>query len=149
MTEQLSRILPPNFLEICDRRARKAVCATAWNDRTQREEIVGFRFNPLIAEWPICKQAEAEGWGKELRAALIHSVRQQMFLGQDIDVAKVIPPDRWIKETRRHAERYRKAAEWQEQNLPTTFNARKFVNRVLRSEGELTDRSKAMTGETL
>jgi hypothetical protein len=147
MTEQQPRILPPNFLEICERRARKAVCATAWNDKTGREEIVGFRFHPLIADWPICKQAEAEGWGKDLRSALIHSVRQQMFLGQEIDVAKALPPDRWIAETRRNAERYRKSAEWQEKNLTSTFNARKFVGRLMASGDDLTPRSKAMTGE--
>lgn len=147
MTEQPARILPPDFLAICDRRARKAVCAMAWNPNTKRDEIVGFRFNPLIADWPICRQAEAEGWGKELRGALIHSIRQQMFQGQDIDVAKALPPDRWVADTRKHAERYRLAAEWQAKNLPTTFNARKFVGKVMAAGEELSERSKAMTGD--
>jgi hypothetical protein len=147
MSEQQSRIMPPGFLEICDRRARKAVCDTAWNDNTKRDEIVGFRFHPMIADWPICRQAEAEGWARELRAALIHSVRQQMFQGQDIDVAKAIPPERWIKETRKNAERYRKAAEWQEKNLPSTFNARQFLGRLMASGDDLTDRSMAMAGD--
>jgi hypothetical protein len=141
------RILPPNFLEICERRARKAVCATAWNDKTGREEIVGFRFHPLIADWPICKQAEAEGWAKDLRGALIHSVRQQMFLGQEIDVAKALPPDWWLKQRRKDAKRYRLAAEWQEKNLDSTFDARKFVGRLMASGDDLTERSKAMLGE--
>jgi hypothetical protein len=147
MTEQLSRILPPNFLEICDRRARKAVCAMAYNDKTGRDEIVGFRFNPLIADWPICKQSEAEGWGKDLRSALIHTVRQQMFLGQDIDVAKALPPDKWVNQRRKDAERYRKAAEWQANNLTATFNSRKFVSNLMASGESLTERSKAMQGD--
>jgi len=104
-TSQPPRILPPNFLEICDRRARKAVCGD-----------VGFRFNPAIADWPICKQAEEEGWAKDLRSALVHSVRQQMFLGQDIDVAKALPPDWWVRDRRKDADRYRLAAEWRDQN---------------------------------
>lgn len=147
MTEQPARILPPGFLEICDRRARKAVCAMAWNPNTKRDEIVGFRFNPLIADWPICHQAEAEGWGKELRSALIHSIRQQMFLGQEIDVAKALPPDRWVADIRDRAAGYRKAAEWQAANLPSTFNARKFVGKVMAAGEDLTQRSKAMMGD--
>jgi hypothetical protein len=119
----------------------------AWNPNTKRDEIMGFRFNPLIADWPICRQAEAEGWAKELRAALIHTVRQQMFQGQDIDVAKALPPDRWISDTRKQAEKYRLAAEWQAKNLTTTFNARKFVGKVLATGEALTERSKAMTGD--
>lgn len=129
------RVLPPNFLEICERRARKAVCASTWNDRTNREEIVGFHFNPMIADWPICQQAEAEGWAKELRAALIHSVRQQMFLGQDLDVAKAIPPDWWVRAARNNAERYRMAA-------AARGDAKGGFN-----FSALTKRSRAMTGE--
>lgn len=147
MTEQQSRILPQNFLEICDRRARRAVCSVAWNETTKREEIVGFRFNPMIADWPICKRAEAEGWARELRGALIHTIRQQMFVGKEIDVSDALPPERWINETRQRAERYRKAAEWQAENLSATFNARKFVGNLMAAGDDLTDRSKAMTGD--
>jgi len=147
MNDQASRILPSNFIELCTMRARKAVCAMTWNSKTNREEILGFRFNPLIADWPICKQAEAEGWAKELRSALIHSIRQQMFKGEEIDVAKALPPEWWINDTRRHAERYRLAADWQIKNLPASFNARRFVGQIMASGDDLSEQSKRMTGD--
>ncbi len=145
--EQPSRILPPDYLALTEFQARKAVCAMVWNPKTKRDEILGFRFNPVIADWPICKQAEAEGWGRELRSAMIASCKRMMFAGEGLDPAKAIPNAKWIEETRKNAKRYRLAAEWQEKNLPATFNARKFVGSLLASGDDLTERPKKMTGE--
>jgi hypothetical protein len=147
MTEKPTRFLPPNYIEACDFQARKAVCAMAWNPKTKRDEIMGFRFHPMIADWPICQQAEREGWARELRSAMIATVKRMMFAGEAPDPARAIPNEEWIKDTRRHAERYRKAAEWQAKNLPSTFNARKFVGSVMASGDDLTERSKRMMGE--
>jgi len=141
------RVLPPDFVALCDRRARKMICASAWNDRTGREEIVGFKFHPLIADWPICRQAEAEGWGKELRAAMIATMARAMRANDSPDVRDVIPNETWIKQTREHAKRYAQAAQWQNENLPSMFNASRFVGSLMASGDDLTDRSKAMTGE--
>jgi hypothetical protein len=147
MTEQPSRVLPPDYIALCDFQARKAVCAMRWNPKTKRDEIMGFLFHPLIADWPICQQAEREGWARELRSAMIATVKRMMFAGEAPDPARAIPSEKWIEDTRRHAERYRFAAEYQKNHMPDTFNARKFVGRILASGDGLTERSKAMTGD--
>jgi hypothetical protein len=147
MSEQPSRVLPPDFVAFCNRRARKMICASAWNDKTGREEIIGFRFSPVIADWPICKQAEAEGWGKELRAAMIASMSRAMRKGENPEIRDVVPQADWIKTTRANATRYARAAQWQEKNLDSTFDARKFVGRLMASGDDLSQRSKAMTGD--
>jgi hypothetical protein len=99
----------------------------SFNPKTNKDEILGFRFNPLIVDWPICKQAEAEGWARELRAALIHSIRQQMFQGQEIDVAKAMPPERWIKATRHNALRYELSAKWRDRAVEECGSVDRFL----------------------
>lgn len=140
-------VLPPDFVALCDRRARKRICATTWNEKTGREEILGFRFHPLIADWPICREAEANGWGRDLRAAMIATLSRAMRHGDDPELKDVLPKDDWIANTRKNAERYRKAAEYQAQNLPSTFNARKFLGSLMASGEDLTEKSKSMAGD--
>lgn len=114
MTEtQQPRILPADFIETCDRRARRAICAQSWNPKTKQDEIVGFRFNPAIAHWPLCRQAEAEGWGKELRSAMIATLKRAFFAGANPDLSEVVPRPDWIEKTRERAAVYRAAEEWQ------------------------------------
>jgi len=137
MTEQPSKFLPPDFIQTCDFRSRKAVCAMAWNPKTKRDEIMGFRFNPAIADWPICQQAEDEGWARELRSAMIATVKRMMFAGEAPDPARAIPNEKWIEDTRRHAERYRLAAAQQAGTQPKRTG----------SFRTLTQRSKAMQGD--
>lgn len=148
MNQQTPRTLPGNFVELCDWRARKRICASAWSDKTKRDEIIGYRFHPLIADWPICREAEANGWGKELRAAMIATLARAMRAGYDPDLRDVIPKEDWLNNTRRNAERYRKAAEWQAQNLPAAFDARRFLGRIMASGEDLTEQSKRILGES-
>ena len=140
MSEQ-KRTLPENFIELCDRRSRKAICAYAWNDRTKRDEIIGFRFHPSIADWPVCKQAESEGWGKELRAAMIATLSRAMRAGDNPELRDVIPRPDWIEMTRNNAERYRLAAEWRDGNEAAKGKRSSFFN--------LSPTSIRMTGEHL
>lgn len=132
------KFLPPDFVAICDRRARKMICASGWNPKEQREQIIGFRFNPAIADWPICRQAEEEGWARELRSAMIATMSRAMRHGDSPDIQAVIPQDDWIKKTREHAERYRLGVAHQA-GMPVTATGRFRA---------LSERSKRMMGES-
>lgn len=134
---QAPKLLPPDFVAICDRRARKMICASVWNPKSEREEILGFRFNPAIADWPICRQAEDEGWGRDLRAAMIATMSRAMRHGDNPDIQAVIPQDDWIKQARKNAERHRLGIAHQS-GMPLTVTGRFRT---------LTERSKRMMGE--
>lgn len=117
-------VLPPNAHTIFKKRARKIVCDEAWNEQTKEMEIVGFRFNPAIANWPICRAAEAEGWASDLRQQMISTLYQMMFHGQEPDPERAVKMvlgskmsgsnKTWEETTREHAKRYALAKEWRD-----------------------------------
>lgn len=130
--------LPPNWLALCDLRARKIVCAQAYNERTKRDEIVNYRFNPVIANWPVCRDAEAEGWAKELRGAMIATLKRMMFNGVDPDPAEAvnmilnaktsIPGVTWEQATREQAHRYALAKAWRDRAVAECGTVERFIS---------------------
>ena len=74
---------------------------------------------PASGEWgpqfrghPLVRQAEAEGWGRDLRQHCIRVVRRQMFVKQDhSDIDKIMPDDKSIEHWRKQAARVRAADE--------------------------------------
>lgn len=129
--------LPPNFLSLCDLRARKIVCAQAYNDKTKRDEIAGFKFNPAIADWPVCRQAEEEGWARELRGAMIATLKRMMFNFEEPDLARAVhmilnaktgaPGETWEAATRAQARRFALAKEWRERAVEECGSVERFI----------------------
>lgn len=80
---------------------------------------------PASGEWgpqfrghPLVRQAEAEGWGRDLRQHCIRVVRRQMFVKQDhSDIDKIMPDDKSIEHWRKQAARVRAADEWRAEVL--------------------------------
>lgn len=149
-------VLPPNALRVIDGRARRIVCDEVLHEKTKQMEVVGFRFNRRIADWPICRQADEEGWSSALRSALIDTLKRMMANGVEPDPAQAIElickakmddGRLWVDCTRKSAERYMMAREWQAQHLPEMFNARKMVRNIVGKGDGLTEQSRRMVGE--
>lgn len=84
------------------------------------------KFEPITGEWsvrfrshPWVRQAEQEGWGRDLRSTCILAARQRILRGVrpvDIKTDDVMPKREWIDYFRDQARRGRKAYEWRQAN---------------------------------
>lgn len=170
--QQMMMVFPPNAIKLFDRRARDIVCDKSWNDKTNQNEVIGFRFNPRIADWPICREAEADGWARDLRSTMIATLKRMMAYGVEPDPARAIEMivaakmssgRTWLEETRTQARRYALAKEWRTRAVEECGSVERFIavkrlsgssvgaSRAVRRGGAswsaLSDVSLRMTGE--
>ena len=82
-------------------------------------ELTGKRI-PNSGEWaprfrghPYVEQAEAEGWSRDLRAAVKAAVKARVMARRPYhEIDELMPPKEWVTHQRINAERYAKAAQW-------------------------------------
>lgn len=90
-------------------------------ETVENGERTGIR--PANGEWahrfvnlPLVKQAEAEGWARDLRAATIRNAEQCLYCKKPLpDAAELLPTDTdWIEAQRVRARRFADAKEWRD-----------------------------------
>lgn len=98
-----------------------------------------------------------EGWARDLRGHLVMRVSRLMAANKPFDdVATLMPDAKLIEHWRNNARRYREAAEWRERNKDSLerpvkgWSSTRSLGAVIRGDrpGKLSDRSRAMTGDT-
>lgn len=91
-------------------------------EETKHGEITGRRV-VASGEWAqrfrdlnLVRQAEDEGWGNELRAAVVRTVKGLLAAGRPVPaVADLMPTDvKWIEAQRAQAHRFSLAKEWRD-----------------------------------
>jgi hypothetical protein len=102
-----------------DNKARVVVCGLRQAKSPNNPDLDGKmvvatgEWSPRFRGHPLVRQAEVEGWGRDLRQHCIRVVRRQMGCRLPYDDLDAIMPDaKAIKHWREQAERYAKAAEW-------------------------------------
>ena len=77
---------------------------------------------------PLVRQAEREGWGRDLRQHCIRVVRRQMGTGQPYsDLDAVMPDAKAVKHWREQAERYAKAAKFRAEMIAQYGDYQNFL----------------------
>ncbi len=105
--------------ERADYNARCYVNGMRLHGRSQKMEPASGEFSNRFASHPWCREATTEGWGRELRTHLIHTVRKRIMTGQPYDIIEdLMPPREWVEVAKQNAERYQAASSWQKQNMP-------------------------------
>lgn len=121
----------PWLLDI-DYRARCYVHGSLRSEKTG--QIV-----PAYGEWsgpfmslPLVREAEANGWGAELRAFAIFGAKRRLFEGLKLDDPRALMPqdEGWITYRRQQAHKYRLAAEWREKNAPAAIGIPGLIHRM-------------------
>jgi hypothetical protein len=106
-------------LEEVDYKARVFVCGLRRAVSPKNPEMDGKmivnsgEWSPHLRAHPLVRQAEREGWGRDLRQHCIRVVRRQMGcrLPYD-DLDAIMPDDRAVKYWREQQKRFALAAEW-------------------------------------
>jgi hypothetical protein len=136
-----------------DYKARVVICGLRRASSPNNPEMHGKmivasgEWSPHLRSHPLVRQAEAEGWGRDLRQHCIRVVRRQMGcrLPYD-DLDSIMPDDKAIKHWREQAERYAKAAKFRAEMIAEygdyqnflAQNKAKSANRALpRSIGQI------------
>lgn len=98
--------------------------------RTGKKIIHTANWAPAFRDHPTVKQAEREGWGRELRSHCVMAVTRAMFAGRPHHVIESLMPDaKWIDHTRQNAERYALAKEWRDEVIAKHGSMDAFLSR--------------------
>lgn len=85
---------------------------------------------PRFRAHPWVIQAEAEGWGRELRQHCVGAVKQALAAGVSAPAIETVMPDReLIEHWRKNAKRYALAAEWRERMVDEYGSIEGFLER--------------------
>ena len=160
-------------LETCDYRARCYVNGVV-KDKEGNNVPRSAHWHPRFQQHPWVQQAEAEGWGRELRSVVISNLKHWMLKKQNafsyghVQIEDLMPDHEWVTHTRKEAEKVLASKEWREQtafdasarrpDFKTTtpvLDRKEFhrlqstsLNKVLhRSVPYLTERSRRMQGD--
>jgi hypothetical protein len=88
------------------------VNGSARNERTGRSEPLSGQWSIRFAGHPWVQQAEREGWGNDLRQAVIYAAKIRILRDEDLEPIERLMPDRhWVEAARRRAAGYAAAAE--------------------------------------
>lgn len=105
--------------EKADFLAKKIVNGFRHNSRSGKTEPADGEFAEKLHTHPLVRQSVVEGWDRELRLHLLHVLRRHFMARQSFTSIDVFMPNReWVAAAREQAERFKKSAEWQKQNLP-------------------------------
>lgn len=103
-------------LDQCDYRARCYVNGTCRDADGKVTPLTG-RWHARFDGHPWVMAAEAEGWGRELRSAIVQHLKARMHTQQKAfvwpQIEELMPDGNWIEYTRRQAEAYAIARQWQ------------------------------------
>jgi hypothetical protein len=90
--------------------------------------VASGEWSPHLRSHPLVRQAEAEGWGRDLRQHCIRVVRRQMGCRLPYDDLDAIMPDaKAIKHWREQAARYTKAAAFRAEMIAKFGNYENFL----------------------
>lgn len=87
-------------------------------ERTGRKVIHTGHWSPHFMDHPWVQASEEEGWGRDLRMSVVHTVKRRIMAGQPYhDIDQVMPTKDLVEFWREKAAREREAAAWQEQHF--------------------------------
>lgn len=102
----------------------------ASGERTGKKIIHTAHWAPAWRDHPIVRQAEREGWGRELRSHCVMAVSRAMFAGRPHhQIEEMMPDANWIKHTRQNAERYELARAWRDEMVAKHGSMEAFYGR--------------------
>ncbi len=112
--------------EKCDWRARCWVCGT-YRDSEGKITNQSAQWAPRFQDHPWVRDAEIEGWGRELRGHVIMALAKRMLIAQHSfrypAIEDLMPDAEWVKNTRMRAHVNAAGAEWQAENLKVKKSA--------------------------
>lgn len=113
MTEQPVKTWPPNYLQLVDYKARCFVNGTRAHGASGKNEPAAGEWSEAFLAHPWVVRSEAEGWGLELRTAVIAAVKQRIMADQPYDnIESLMPPKPWAQDRREFAKRAESSKQW-------------------------------------
>lgn len=123
-----------NPLENADYRAR--VFVNGLTDeirqgvRTGKKVVHTAHWAPAFRDHPMVRQAESEGWGRELRSHCTMAVSRAMVAGRPHHIIEDHMPDAaWVAHTRNNAERFALAKAWRDEIIAKHGSMEAFLSR--------------------
>lgn len=127
------------FMKLCDYRARCYVQGSAYHEKLKSMQPVTGGWSVQFKSHPRVLEAEAEGWSRDLRAALVAECKQRLMRDQDLGEPDDLMPKRreWWEGVRAQAARERASDLAMSSGGPVRGPARAALSEV----------AKRMTGE--
>lgn len=100
-------------------------------ERTGRKVIHSGHWSPHFSDHPWVQASEDEGWGRDLRMSVVHTVKRRIMAGQPYhDIDQLMPRKDWVDYVREKALREKAAMAWRDEMTEKhgTFDA--FMTRV-------------------
>lgn len=99
------------FIKACEHRARGYVQGTAYHDKLKSVQPVSGGWSVHFKSHPRVIEAEAEGYARDLRGALVAECKRRLMYSQDLGEPDELMPNRkeWWIAVREQARREREA----------------------------------------
>lgn len=135
MTDQ-----PVNLVALAEWKAANFVCHSERNPKTGKFEPLGFQFSIRFRGHPWVEASEREGWAKELRSHLRHTVKRRILEGKTYEnIEDLMPSKEWVSAAKKQAERFAKAKAYRDAEVPpvSAESLERLVGRLIsRSAGK-------------
>lgn len=116
--------------DLADYRARCFVNGAARHAKTGNFEPITGNFHERFLDHPWVRASIVEGWDRELRMHLIRVAKISYTRGLPVgDIEDLMPDKQWIEKAQKEAERYRKAGEWRNKNVPLNMDVDGMLKR--------------------
>lgn len=115
----MNPVKPSMTPEKADYMARCFVNGAERHSKSGEIEPITGAWGPRFQQHPWCIQSDEEGWGKELRMAVVAAARRRIMGGKmpsDISIEDMMPPRDLIEHWKRQSERAESAARWRRAN---------------------------------
>jgi hypothetical protein len=99
------------FIRASEHRARCYIQGSAYHEKLKSVQPISGGWSVHFKSHPRVIEAEAEGWGRDLRAALVAECKQRLMHNQDLGEPDDLMPNRkeWWDGARENARRVREA----------------------------------------
>lgn len=105
-------------------------------EKTGRKVIHTAHWSPVFIGHPWVDAAEAEGWGRDLRMAVIRAVKRRMMVGQPHhDIDQLMPSKDWVDFVREKAARERIAVQWRNEIAEKYGSFDAYISRTKNADG--------------
>lgn len=108
----------PTMIEKAEWKARCFVSPMRFVPALGRKEPLDFEWHQRFRGHPWVEQSITEDWQRELRTAVRWAIKQNILTGKPYDIIEdLMPPAKWVENTKFHAARYMRAAQWREKTI--------------------------------
>lgn len=118
----------PDFFMLADYRARCFVNGSKRHEKTGKIEPIAGAWSEAFRDHPYVIEAEYQGWGRELRGAVVSAVKSRIYANKGFgDIDTLMPDRKWVDYAKQQAERARKAQQWRDETYGPPGNTEEIV----------------------